>query len=131
LTRSLTSIRLWSKLSVYEGNSTIRQAGGLDKDTREYRALVQYRGAYIFRMLRWLVGDENFDKLVLDTFSSSRNAPVSTIRLKCSHRNRWRRSELLFRPMAKRNRGSGIQGRVHDFPSEGRLHGARHCEAGP
>jgi tetratricopeptide (TPR) repeat protein len=62
----------------YEGNTTIRQAGGLDKDTPEYRALVQYRGAYIFRMLQWVMGDENFNKL-LDRYTQQfQNTPAST-----------------------------------------------------
>jgi aminopeptidase N len=62
----------------YEGNSTIRQAGGLGKDTPEYRALVQYRGAYILRMLKWVVGDENFDKLLASYVQQFQNTPVST-----------------------------------------------------
>src|SRR5262249_40209500 len=35
----------------YEGNTTVRQAGGLDPDSPEYHALVQYKGAFVFRML--------------------------------------------------------------------------------
>jgi aminopeptidase N len=62
----------------YEGNSTIRQAGGLGKDTPEYRALVQYRGAYILRMLKWVVGDENFDKLLASYVQQFQNTLVST-----------------------------------------------------
>jgi len=62
----------------YDGNTTIRQAGGLDKDTLEYHALVQYRGAYIFRMLNWVIGDENFDKLMAQYTQQFQNTPVST-----------------------------------------------------
>src|SRR5262245_14572849 len=62
----------------YEGNTTIRQAGGLDKETPEYRALVQYRGAYIFRMLQWVMGDENFNKLLARYTQQFQNTPVST-----------------------------------------------------
>src|SRR5205814_6132326 len=62
----------------YEGSTTVRQAGGLEKDTPDYRALVQYRGAYIFRMLLWVIGDENFDKLIAAYTREFQNAPVST-----------------------------------------------------
>jgi tetratricopeptide (TPR) repeat protein len=62
----------------YEGNTTIRQAGGLDRDTPDYRALVQYRGAYMFRMLQWVIGDENFDKLLARYMQQFQNTPVST-----------------------------------------------------
>jgi len=62
----------------YDGNTTIRQAGGQDKDTPEYRALVQYRGAYILRMLQWAIGPENFDKLLARYVDQYQNTPVST-----------------------------------------------------
>jgi Peptidase family M1 domain/Tetratricopeptide repeat len=62
----------------YEGSTTVVQAGGFDKDTPEYRDLVQYKGAYIFRMLRWVMGDENFDKLLARFQQQFQNTPVST-----------------------------------------------------
>jgi aminopeptidase N len=62
----------------YEGNTTVRQGGTLDRDTPEYRALVQYKGAYVFRMLRWVVGDETFDKILNQYVRQFQNAPVST-----------------------------------------------------
>ena len=62
----------------YEGNTTVRQAGGLDKETLEYKALVQYRGAYIFRMLQWVIGDENFDKLLAEYGRQFQKTPAST-----------------------------------------------------
>jgi aminopeptidase N len=62
----------------YEGNTTIRQAGGLDKDTLEYHALVQHRGAYVLRMLQWVIGNENFDKLLGRYMQQFQNTPVST-----------------------------------------------------
>jgi tetratricopeptide (TPR) repeat protein len=62
----------------YDGNTTVRQAGGLDKETPDYRALVQYRGAYIFRMLQWVVGDENFDKLLARYTQQFQSTPAST-----------------------------------------------------
>ena len=62
----------------YDGNTTVRQAGGLDKETPEYRALVQYRGAYIFRMLQWVIGNDNFEKLLAGYRQQFQNTPVST-----------------------------------------------------
>lgn len=62
----------------YDGNTTIRQAGGLEKDRPEYRALVQYRGAYVFRMLQWVIGVENFEKLLTRYTQQFQNTPVST-----------------------------------------------------
>jgi tetratricopeptide (TPR) repeat protein len=62
----------------YDGNTTVRQAGGLDKDTPEYRALVQYRGAYVIRMLQWVIGSENFDKLMARYAQQFQNTPAST-----------------------------------------------------
>jgi aminopeptidase N len=62
----------------YEGNTTVRQAGGLDKETLEYRALVQYRGAYVLRMLQWVIGDEKFNQLLASFVQQFQNTPVST-----------------------------------------------------
>jgi len=62
----------------YEGNTTVRQAGALDKDTPEYHSLVQYKGAFVFRMLRWVIGDENFDKLLARFIQQFQTTPVST-----------------------------------------------------
>ena len=62
----------------YEGSTSVLQAGSLDKDTPEYRALVQYKGAYVFRMLRWVIGDENFDKLLARYAQQFQNTPVSS-----------------------------------------------------
>ncbi len=62
----------------YEGNETLRQGGTYDKDTPEYKALVQYKGAYVFRMLRWVIGEEKFDQLLLRFQQQFQNTPVST-----------------------------------------------------
>jgi aminopeptidase N len=62
----------------YEGNTTLRQAGGLERDRPEYRALVQYRGAYVLRMLQWVIGDENFEKLLAKYTQQFTNTPIST-----------------------------------------------------
>ncbi len=66
------------KALAYEGNTSIRQAGGLDKDTPEYRSLVEYKGAYVLRMLRWVIGDDNFNKLLSRYVQQFQNTPAST-----------------------------------------------------
>jgi aminopeptidase N len=62
----------------YEGDTTIRQAGDLEKNSPEYHSLVEYKGAYVFRMLRWLIGEENFDKLLARYTQEFQNTPAST-----------------------------------------------------
>ncbi|MBI2150633.1 MAG: tetratricopeptide repeat protein [Acidobacteria bacterium] len=62
----------------YEGNTSVRQAGGFEKDSAEYHALVQYKGAYVFRMLRWVIGDESFDKFLARYVQEFQNTPAST-----------------------------------------------------
>jgi aminopeptidase N len=66
------------KAMSYEGTSSIRQAASLEKDSPEYRSLVEYKGAYILRMLRWVIGDENFDKLLSQYVQRFQNTPAST-----------------------------------------------------
>src|SRR5262249_43544711 len=62
----------------YEGKSTVRQAGGLEKDSPEYHSLVEYKGAFVLRMLRWVIGDENFEKLLANYVQQFQNTPAST-----------------------------------------------------
>jgi aminopeptidase N len=62
----------------YEGNTTVRQAGGLDPESPEYHSLVQYKGAFIFRMLRWVIGEEKFDQLLARYTQQFQSTPAST-----------------------------------------------------
>ena len=62
----------------YEGNTSIRQAGSLEKDSPEYRSLVEFKGAYVLRMLRWVIGDDNFQKLLSRYVQQFQNTPAST-----------------------------------------------------
>jgi aminopeptidase N len=62
----------------YEGNTSIRQAGALEKDSAEYRSLVQYKGAFVLRMLRWVMGEEGFQKFLTTYLEKFQNTPAST-----------------------------------------------------
>jgi aminopeptidase N len=62
----------------YEGNTSIRQAGGLDKDTLEYHSLVEYKGGYVLRMLQWVIGDEKFHDLMTRYLERFASKPAST-----------------------------------------------------
>lgn len=62
----------------YEGNTSVRQAGGLEKDSPQYRSLVQYKGAFVLRMLRWVIGDENFQKLMKAYLERFQNTTASS-----------------------------------------------------
>jgi len=62
----------------YEGKTPVRQAGGMEKDSPEYRSLVQYKGAFVLRMLRWVIGDDNFQKLMSRYLEQFQNTPAST-----------------------------------------------------
>jgi aminopeptidase N len=62
----------------YEGTISITQAGGLDKDSADYYSLVQYKGAYVLRMLKWVIGDENFGELISRYSQQFKDVPAST-----------------------------------------------------
>src|SRR5207249_3414053 len=62
----------------YEGTTAIRQAVNLDKDSPDYRSLIEYKGAFVFRMLLWVIGDENFNKLLSQYVQQFQNTPAST-----------------------------------------------------
>ena len=94
----------------YEGNASIRQAGNLEKDSPDYRSLVQYKGAYVLRMLRWVMGDDNFQKLLTHYLEKFQNTPASTEEFeKMASTSRRRRFELLLRSMAEFLGRAGIE----------------------
>ena len=39
---------------------SVLEAGKLERESPDYRALVQYKGAFILRMLQWVIGEEKF-----------------------------------------------------------------------
>jgi aminopeptidase N len=57
--------------------STI-DAGKLERESPDYRALVQYKGAYVLRMLRWLIGKEKFSEFLVRYVDRFQNTPAST-----------------------------------------------------
>jgi hypothetical protein len=65
------------KALAYEGSMSVRQAGGTDKDSLEYHSLVENKGAYVFRMLQWLIGSEKFDTLLSRYVDQFKDKPVS------------------------------------------------------
>jgi len=66
------------KALAYQGNTTVRQAGGLDRDSPDYHSLVEYKGAYMLRMLRWVIGDDKFNTLLTQYIQRYQNTPAST-----------------------------------------------------
>jgi len=66
------------KALAYEGSMTMRQAGGTEKDSLEYHSLVENKGAYVFRMLQWVMGNEKFDKLMTRFVEQFKDKPVSS-----------------------------------------------------
>jgi tetratricopeptide (TPR) repeat protein len=66
------------KALAYEGDTSVRQAGGLDKDSPEYHSLVEYKGAFVLRMLEWVIGEENFRTLLTQYIQKHENTPAST-----------------------------------------------------
>ena len=65
------------KALAYEGSMSVRQAGGTDKDSLEYHSLVENKGAYVFRMLQWVIGNEKFDTLLSRYVDQFKDKPVS------------------------------------------------------
>jgi aminopeptidase N len=61
-----------------EGGTSVVEAGKLEHESPEYRALVQYKGAYVVRMLRWLIGEEKFNEFLTRYVDKFQNTPAST-----------------------------------------------------
>ncbi|MFI5175405.1 MAG: M1 family aminopeptidase [Terriglobia bacterium] len=57
------------KALVHESAGSISNAGRLTEETDEYRSVVQYKGAFVLHMLRYLIGDSKSSTL-LQTFAT-------------------------------------------------------------
>jgi aminopeptidase N len=66
------------KALAYDGDLSIRRAGGLERDSAEYTALVEYKGAYVLRMLQWVIGEEKFNTLLAQYLERFAASPAST-----------------------------------------------------
>jgi len=66
------------KALAYQGNTSVHQGGSLERDSPDYHSLVEYKGAYIFRMLKWVIGDEKFNQLLSAYLKQFQNTPAST-----------------------------------------------------
>ena len=62
--RRSTSIRRSSRRWVMKAIRRFARPAASDKDSPEYRSLVEYKGAFVLRMLQWVIGDDNFQKLL-------------------------------------------------------------------
>jgi len=61
-----------------EDAMSVLDAGKLERESPNYRALVQYKGAYVLRMLQWVIGDEKFHTFLTRYVERFQNTPAST-----------------------------------------------------
>lgn len=61
-----------------ETSISVTEAGKLDRESPDYHALVEYKGAYIFRMLQWVMGDDKFHDFLVKYVERFQNTPAST-----------------------------------------------------
>jgi aminopeptidase N len=54
------------------------EAGKLDRESPDYHALVEYKGAYIFRMLRWVIGENKFHDFLVKYVERFEKTPATT-----------------------------------------------------
>jgi aminopeptidase N len=61
-----------------ETETPTAEAGKLDRESPDYRALVENKGAFIFRMLQWVIGDEKFAEFLTRYVERFKDTPAST-----------------------------------------------------
>ncbi|MCI0336245.1 MAG: tetratricopeptide repeat protein [Acidobacteria bacterium] len=65
------------KALAFEQSASVRQAPlQLDDQTPAYRSIVFYKGALVFNMLRQLMGEEKFDKMLQDYYAKNQGKNV-------------------------------------------------------
>ena len=70
--------RTMVKALSYEGDTPISRASGFGMDSAEYRALVAFKGGFIIRMLRDIMGDEKFAAMLEEFPTRFADRPLST-----------------------------------------------------
>ena len=70
--------RTMVKALSYEEDTPISRASVFGMDSAEYRALVAFKGGFIIRMLREVMGDENFATMLEEFPTRFANRPLST-----------------------------------------------------
>lgn len=61
-----------------ENAISITEAGKLDHESPEYRSLVEYKGAYVLRMMQWVIGDDKFQNFLVKYGEQFQKTPAST-----------------------------------------------------
>src|SRR6185436_14620622 len=61
-----------------ETSISVAEAGKLDHESPEYHSLVEYKGAYILRMLQWVIGDDKFHDFLVKYVDRFQKTPAST-----------------------------------------------------
>jgi aminopeptidase N len=73
-----TLAELSERALAYEGETSISQAPSqLNDQTPAFRSVVFYKGAYVFHMLRNMLGDQKFFGLLRDFYAKNRNRNVA------------------------------------------------------
>ena len=95
----------------------------------EFQSLVTDKGAMVLHMLRWVIGDEAFDK-TMRTFIAQyagKSATVDDFR-KVAEQASGQSAYLVLHPVARLNRRTRIQEQVHRLShAKGLPRGGRDC----
>ena len=99
--------------------SIARAPSALDDQSAAYQSIVFYKGSMVFRMLRETIGKDNFDRLLatyLQTYKG-KNASIDDFE-QLATKISQRESALLLCAVGRRNRRSGVYGRLsnHSHP---------------
>jgi aminopeptidase N len=57
---------------------SVTEAGKLDRESADYRSLVEYKGAYVLRMLQWVIGEDKFHDFLVKYTERFQATPAST-----------------------------------------------------
>ncbi len=109
----------------------LSQVGKLDTFSPEFQSLVTDKGAAILNMLRWVIGDQAFDKTMHDFVAQYSGKPVTVSDFrKIAEQNSRPAVDLVLHPMARFYRRPRVQDQVHHLPHPERLSRGRRDPAG-
>ena len=98
----------------------------------EFQSLATDKGAMILHMLRWVLGEDKYNKTMRDFATEFAGKSAWTTSRRSPRRTTLRRAvDLVFLAMARLHRRPRIQGEIHNIPSGRELCQGIAGQAGP
>ena len=109
----------------------LSSASKLDIFSTEFQSLVTDKGAMILHMLRWVLGEDKYNKTMREFAAEYAGKSATTDDFRDNRGEElWRPAHLVLLTVARLDRRTRIQGEIHDVPLGGAVGERQESERG-